>query len=75
MSRIIPFLPTIQIIVSILLIITVLLQARGSGVGDAFGGSSAVYRTRRGIEKSLFRATIVLAVLFAGISLARILVS
>lgn len=52
--------------------VAVLLQARGSGVGDAFGGSSAVYRTRRGVEKILFRGTIVLAILFAGISLARL---
>jgi preprotein translocase subunit SecG len=75
MSRIIPWLPIIQLAVSLLLIISVLLQARGSGIGDAFGGSSAVYRTRRGIEKTLFRGTILLGILFAGISLARILVS
>lgn len=66
------WLPLIQVILSALLVVAVLLQARGTGVGGAFGGSGAVYRTRRGIEKSLFRATIVLAILFALVSLARI---
>ena len=73
MNRLISILPTIQITLSVLLILAVLLQARGSGVGEAFGGSGAVYRTRRGIEKTLFRATIILAILFSGISLARLL--
>lgn len=72
MNQLISALPIIQMILSVLLMIAVLMQARGSGVGDAFGGSSAVYRTRRGVEKILFRGTIVLAILFAGISLARL---
>ncbi len=59
----------ILIIISILLIITILMQNRGSGMGSAFGGDSAVYRTKRGAEKLLFNSTIVLAVLFFGISL------
>lgn len=75
MNTLLPWLPAIQIALSVLLIICILLQSRGSGVGEAFGGSSAVYRTRRGVEKILFRATIVLAILFAGVSLARILLS
>ncbi len=75
LSIITPWLPYVQMTISALLVISVLLQAQGSGVGDAFGGSSSVYRTRRGIEKSLFRATIVLAILFALVSLVRIVVS
>ncbi|MFA5954783.1 MAG: preprotein translocase subunit SecG [Patescibacteria group bacterium] len=68
-------LPIIQIVLSVLLIITVLLQQRGSEVGGAFGGAGgAVYRTKRGIEKTLFRATIVLGILFAGASLLRLLI-
>jgi preprotein translocase subunit SecG len=54
----------IQIVISILLVTAILLQQRGTGLGAAFGGSSDVFRTKRGIEKSLFYATIVLAVLF-----------
>lgn len=54
----------IQIIISILLVITILIQQRGSGLGSAFGGDSAIYRTKRGLEKSLHIVTIVLAVIF-----------
>lgn len=53
-----------QIILAILLMIAILLQQRGSGLGMAFGGDGNVYRSRRGIEKILFYATIVIAVLF-----------
>jgi preprotein translocase subunit SecG len=59
-----------QVAVSIALIASVLLQARGAGLGAAFGGDSSVYRSRRGIEKRLFQFTIVLAVLFIAFSLA-----
>ena len=51
-----------QVIVSILLIVAILLQNRGTGLGSAFGGSGGVYLTKRGLEKKLFIATIVLAV-------------
>lgn len=55
----------IQIILSSLLIISVLLQVRGSGLGSLFGGvGGEFYRSKRGIEKLLYRATIVLAILF-----------
>jgi preprotein translocase subunit SecG len=53
-----------QIIVSIALIAAILLQARGTGLSGTFGGDSAVYRSRRGIEKRLWQFTIVLLVLF-----------
>jgi preprotein translocase subunit SecG len=59
----------IQIVISILLIIVILLQQKGSGLGGAFGGESNVYRSKRGIEKTLYYATIVLAVLFAAATL------
>ncbi|MFA7244043.1 MAG: preprotein translocase subunit SecG [Patescibacteria group bacterium] len=54
----------LQIIFAVLLTIAILLQQRGSGLGMVFGGEGNVYRSRRGIEKTLFYATIVLAVLF-----------
>ncbi len=59
-----------QIVVSVGLIIAILLQARGTGLSSTFGGDSAVYRSRRGIEKSLFRFTIILLVLFVVFSIA-----
>ena len=63
------FLAVGQIVVSIGLVAFVLLQARGAGLSSAFGGDSSVYRSRRGIEKTLFRFTIVLAILFVIFSL------
>jgi preprotein translocase subunit SecG len=46
------------------LIASILLQSRGAGLGATFGGESSVYRSRRGVEKTLFQFTIALAVLF-----------
>ena len=59
-----PVLATGQLIVSVALVLSVLLQARGAGLSGAFGGDSAVYRSRRGIERRLWQFTIVLLVLF-----------
>ena len=63
----------IHIMVSSLLIIAVLLQQRGSGLSSTFGGGMLEYSTKRGAEKIIFYATIVLAVIFVGISVARLL--
>jgi preprotein translocase subunit SecG len=51
-----------QILVSAALIVTVLFQLRGGGIGGIFGQADSVYRTRRGIESTLLKLTIVLAV-------------
>jgi preprotein translocase subunit SecG len=51
-----------QILVSISLVATVLFQLRGGGIGGIFGQADSVYRTRRGIESTLFKLTIILAV-------------
>jgi preprotein translocase subunit SecG len=64
-----PFLAAGQIIVSIALIFAILLQARGTGLSGTFGGDSAVYRSRRGIERRLWQFTIVLLILFTLFSL------
>ena len=58
-----------QILVSIALIAAILLQARGTGLSGTFGGDSAVYRSRRGIEKRLWQFTILLLVLFVAFSI------
>jgi preprotein translocase subunit SecG len=50
-----------QILVSAALIVTILFQLRGGGIGGIFGQADSVYRTRRGIESTLFRLGIVLA--------------
>ena len=63
----------IQLTVSILLIITILLQNRGTGLGAAFGGEGNIYRTKRGAEKFLFIATVVLAIIFLATALANVI--
>jgi len=63
-----------QLIVSALMMGGILLQARGAGLGSAFGGDGNVYRTKRGVEKIVFRATIVLSVCFLALSLATVIV-
>jgi preprotein translocase subunit SecG len=65
-----PILAFGQIIVSIALIVAILLQARGTGLSSTFGGDSAVYRSRRGVERRLWQFTIVLLTLFVLFSLA-----
>jgi len=62
-----------QIAVAALLVASILLQARGTGLGSVYGGEGNVYRTKRGIEKVLFRSTIVLAAAFIGLAMASVL--
>ena len=64
------FLAIGQIVVSIAVMVAILLQARGTGLSSTFGGDSAVYRSRRGIERTLWQFTVVLIVLFVLFSLA-----
>jgi preprotein translocase subunit SecG len=65
----------IQIALSVLLVAAILLQQRGSGLGAAFGGSSDVFRTKRGVEKILHYATIAIAILFFGNAILTVLIS
>jgi len=60
-------LPWTQITLSVILIVVILLQQTGAGLGGAFGGSdsSSGFHTRRGAEKILFNITIIIAILFA----------
>ncbi len=64
----------IQIIVSLALITVILLQAKGSGLGGIFGGDSSIYKTRRGVEKTLHQATIGLSIVFFAISILSVLI-
>jgi len=70
MENIKQFLPIAQIIISVLLIVVILLQSRGTGLSGVFGGSGNVYKTKRGIEKTLFTLTIILSIIFLGAALA-----
>jgi preprotein translocase subunit SecG len=62
------------IAVAILLVATILIQVRGGGIG-LFGGFDTSFRTRRGVEKTLFQFTIGLAVVFVILALANIRVA
>jgi preprotein translocase subunit SecG len=61
------------IIVAVALILAILFQVKGGGLGGIFGQSDTVYRTRRGVEKTLFQFTIVLAVLFVVLSVVTLI--
>ena len=71
MQQWLPAIQIIQIILSIAIIVFILLQVRGAGLGSAFGGSSAgsVFKTRRGVERLIFNTTVVLVVLFGLVSI------
>ncbi len=61
-----------QAVVAVLLMVSILLQNRGSGLGSAFGSDFGGYYTKRGLEKFFLYATIVLAVVFIGLAIANV---
>jgi preprotein translocase subunit SecG len=63
-----------QFTLSIILIVVVLLQQKGTGLSGVFGGSSNIYSTKRGVDKILHYATITIAIIFFGISIVRLVV-
>ncbi len=60
------------IIISVGLILSILFQVKGGGLGGIFGQADTVYRTRRGVEKTLFQLSIVLAVLFVVLAIVAV---
>ncbi|MBV9258508.1 MAG: preprotein translocase subunit SecG [Ktedonobacteraceae bacterium] len=76
MAQWIPAIRIVQIIISIIVIVFILLQVRGAGLGSIFGGSSAgsVFKTRRGVERLIFNISIVFVVLFALISILSVVI-
>ena len=67
-------LDAIQVILAIILIIVVLLQNQGAGLGATFGGEGNIYRTKRGPEKLLFTGTIVISFLFLTIAIINVVI-
>ena len=63
------YLNVAQIIIAIVLIVVFLLQVRGGGLGGIFGQQTGMYRTKRGVEKTLFRFTIALMAIFVIVSI------
>lgn len=66
------YIQIVQIIVSLALIVAILLQAKGGGLGGIFGGEGGIYKSRRGVEKTLFNVTIGLVVIFFIVSVATV---
>jgi protein translocase SecG subunit len=62
----------VQLVVSVLLAVSILLQNRGSGLSASFGGDFGGYYTKRGMEKFLYWGSVVLATLFLGLAIANI---
>lgn len=58
-----------QIVIAVAVAASILLQARGTGLSSTFGGESTAYRSRRGLERTLFRLTVVLIAVYVVISL------
>ena len=70
------YLNIVQIIVSVALVVIILFQVRSGGMGGVFGGTeTAVYKTRRGIERTLFNVTIGLSVVFFVITILNVIVT
>ena len=63
----------IQIVIAVALVTAVLFQVKGGGLGGIFGQADSVFRTKRGVEKYLFIATIVLVVIFVALSIVSML--
>lgn len=68
------YLQIAQVAVSVLMIIFILLQQKGSALGGMFGGENSVFQRKRGIEKFLHWGTIVLAILFLSLSVSNLLI-
>ena len=73
MTAFIPYILVVQIIISVALIILVLLQSRGEGFNATFSADSSIFRTRRGVEKTLFQLTIVVGVVWVLMSIISVL--
>lgn len=63
-----------NIIISVLIVVFILIQGRGGGLGSAWGGGGETYHTRRGVEKVTLRVTVVLIVLFFALSVLKLFI-
>ncbi|OGD84337.1 preprotein translocase subunit SecG [Candidatus Curtissbacteria bacterium RBG_13_40_7] len=63
-----------QIVISVILILIILTQSEGTGLGSVFGGSGSIYRSKRGVEKLFVFLTIILALLFLVLSILQVMV-
>jgi preprotein translocase subunit SecG len=64
LQRMAPYLSIIEIVLAVVVILLVLIQAKGSDLGGFLGGGESTFRTRRGVEATLYRATVGFFILF-----------
>ncbi len=67
--------PIAQIVMSVVLIGLILIQGKGTGLSGVFGGEGNVFRTKRGAERVIYIATIVVVILFFAVALANVYVN
>ncbi len=65
---------SLQILISAALVVLILLQERSAGLSGVFGGEGGFYQTRRGLEKTIFRGTIVLAIAFLALAILNLVI-
>jgi len=68
-------LSVIQIVLSLAIVLVILMQVKGGGLGGIFGQADTVYRTRRGLEKRLFQLTVVLIITFLTVAIVTLKVT
>ncbi|MFH1610312.1 MAG: preprotein translocase subunit SecG [Patescibacteria group bacterium] len=68
------FLTIIQLVAAVLMVVMILMQSGGAGLGSAFGGGGDAYTTKRGAEKTIFRSTIAFAFVFVIIGVIRLFI-
>lgn len=74
MQALVPYLNTVQILISALLVGLILMQTRGTGFAAGYSPDTSIFRTRRGVERTLFQLTIIVGVVFVGISILSVVV-
>ncbi|HZT05993.1 MAG TPA: preprotein translocase subunit SecG [Chloroflexota bacterium] len=74
MQALVPYLNLAQILVSGLLIVLILLQTRGTGFAAGYSADTSIFRTRRGVERTLFQLTIAVGVAFLAVSILSVVV-
>jgi preprotein translocase subunit SecG len=73
-QALLPYLNIAQILVCLLLILVILLQTRGTGLAASYSPDSSIFRTRRGVERTLFQLTIALSAVFVILAVASVIV-
>ena len=74
MQAILPYLYVAQILVAALLIVLVLLQTRGSGFSTGFSSDTSIYRTRRGVERTIFQLTIAVGIVYVLLAIVSVII-